>query len=194
MQSTRDGEDLFRTIGWGYVEGKQSRRGKKRKEWRGLYLHSSLRPERRRCERDAEGQSVCDCLEEIGILTLQHPSVPRKSRIQCLVSHTFSGFCCWNVAIAHTQQHTRLHARTHSHGHPQKITDYKRPALRSTHIHFHIHTHSGLQREECGFVKKCQLPRAKAHLYFTVYLCSLAVFHRILKIFSSGLPLFYYNT
>lgn len=35
------------------MEGKQSRRGKKRKEWRGLYLHSSLRPERRRCEAKA---------------------------------------------------------------------------------------------------------------------------------------------
>lgn len=62
-----------------------------------------------RC-RGSECVTGSDCLEEIGILTLQHPSVPRKSRIQCLVSHTFSGFCRWNVAIAHTH--------TSTYGHP----------------------------------------------------------------------------
>ena len=74
-----------------------------------------------RC-RGSECVTGSDCLEEIGILTLQHPSVPRKSRIQCLVSHTFSGFCCWNVAIVHAQKHMHthfaLHACTHAHGHP----------------------------------------------------------------------------
>lgn len=98
-----------------------------------------------------------DSLEEIGILTLQHPSVPRKSRIQCLVSHTFSGFCCWNVPISHTHTYTHAHTHTEEPKWIQKITDYKWLTQRELTYHFHIHTLWSMERR----VWICYLPWAK---------------------------------
>lgn len=57
---------------------------------------------------------ACKWLKEIGILTLQHPSAPRKSRIECLVSPTFSDFClleCCNCT------HSKMLACKHAHMH-----------------------------------------------------------------------------
>lgn len=57
---------------------------------------------------------ACKWLKEIGILTLQHPSVPRKSRIERLVSPTFSDFClleCCNCT------HSKMLACKHAHMH-----------------------------------------------------------------------------
>lgn len=86
-----------------------------------------------------------DCLEEIGILTLQHPLVPRKSRIQCLVSHTFSGFCCWNVTIIHPQKAPQacMHTRTWTPIENNRlwVTSAKKLAYP-----FHIHTLQSIER------------------------------------------------
>lgn len=130
-----------------------------------------------------------DCLTEIGILMLQHPSVSRKSRIQCLASHTFSGFRRWNVVISRARSCALpcTHTHTHLRGQPweKKTTDCQWPVQRSLRIHFHMHT--SLQRGERGFVRKCQLPQASAHLYFTAFRQS-QFFHRMLKTIFPGYP------
>lgn len=138
--------------------------------------------------------SGSDCLTEIGILTLQHPSVSRKSRIQCLASHTFSGFRRWNVVISHARVCAlpRTHAQAHTHTYADSRKQKTKKQIvsgrcKEARVSIFTCTHSALQRGECGFVRKCQLPQASAHLYFTAFRHS-QFFHRMLKTIFPGPP------